>query len=221
MRLPETKTRLPESKNRGLFPLQVEGWCLEALPPHAKGTMIESVQPQENKLSFALSLSLAAGACVRVCLVRPLRAPSLRRCPQLSTLVKGKCAVLPSAQIQPKLSLGGGPMEVRVAPFPSQIEGPAWNSRWISPMTYAEGEREGWKGRFPCRSAPQVVSHSLTHSLTHSRLQPSSLENRAKTFCRRLSQTPWQRCAATWTARRLAASTGPSPQKWVHKYVAH
>ena len=77
--------------------------------------MIESVQPQGNKLSFAFSLSLAAGAGVRVCLVRPPHAPSLRRCPQLSTLVgdhRGracvpeKWAVLPSAQIQPKLSLG-------------------------------------------------------------------------------------------------------------------
>ena len=60
--------------------LQVEGWCLElqALPLHAKGTMIESVQPQGNKLNFAFSLSLAAGACVRACLVRPPHAPSLR-----------------------------------------------------------------------------------------------------------------------------------------------
>ena len=71
-------------------PIQVEGWCLEllALPPHAKGTMIESVQPQGNRLSFAFSLSLAAAACVRVCLVRPPHAPSLRRCPQLSTVVR-------------------------------------------------------------------------------------------------------------------------------------
>ena len=58
------------------------------MPPHAKGTMIESVQPQGNKLSFAFSLSFAAGAYVRVCLVRPPHAPSLRRCPQLSTLVR-------------------------------------------------------------------------------------------------------------------------------------
>ena len=50
--------------------------------------MIESVPPQGNKLSFAFSLSLAAGACVPVCLVRPPHAPSLRRCPQLSTLVR-------------------------------------------------------------------------------------------------------------------------------------
>ena len=49
-----------------IFPPQVEGWCLElqALPPHAEGIMIESVQPQGNKLSFAFSLSPAAGACV-------------------------------------------------------------------------------------------------------------------------------------------------------------
>ena len=81
------------------------------------GIMIESVQPQGNLLSFVFSLSLAAGACVRVCLVRPPHAPSLRRCPQLSTRVRDhrggracvpeKWAVLPSAQIQPKLSLGG------------------------------------------------------------------------------------------------------------------
>ena len=139
-------------------PFRSRGGELQALPPHAKGTMIESVQPQGNKLSFAFSLSLAAGACVRVCLVRPPHAPSLRWCPQLSTLVRdhrGKSLCSRevgclSAQIQPKLSLGGGPMEVRVAPFPSQIEGPgAWNSRWISPMTYAEGGREGREGTFP------------------------------------------------------------------------
>ena len=56
--------------------------------PHAKGIMIEIVQPQGNKLNLAFALSLAAGACVRVCLVRPPHAPSLRRCPQLSTLVR-------------------------------------------------------------------------------------------------------------------------------------
>ena len=57
-----------------------------------------------------------------------------------------------SAQVQPKLPGlgGGGPMKVRVAPFPSQIEGPgAWNSRWISAMTNAEGGREGREGTSP------------------------------------------------------------------------
>ena len=49
-------------------PLLVEEWCLElqALPPHAKGVMIEFVQPQRNKLSFVFSLSLAAGVCACV-----------------------------------------------------------------------------------------------------------------------------------------------------------
>ena len=49
---------------------------------------LESVQPQGNKLSFVFSLSLAAGACVRVCSVRPPHVPSLRRWPLLSTLVR-------------------------------------------------------------------------------------------------------------------------------------
>ena len=105
----------------------------KALPLHAKGIMTESVQPQGNKPSFAFSLSLAAGACVRVCLVRPPHAPSLRRCPQLSTLVRdhrrkslcsrevGCLAKCPN-QTQAQLG-GGGPMEVWVAPFPSEIEG--------------------------------------------------------------------------------------------------
>ena len=56
--------------------------------PHAKGIMIAIVQPQGNKLNLAFALSLAAGACVRVCLLLPPHAPSLRRCPQLSTLVR-------------------------------------------------------------------------------------------------------------------------------------
>ena len=122
--------------------------------------MIESVRPQRNKLSFAFSLSLAASACVRVCLVRPPHAPSLRWCPQPNTLVRdhmgkslcsrevGCLAKCPNPN--PRSGWGGGPMEVRVAPFPSQIEGPGeWNSRWISPMTYAEGGREGREGTFP------------------------------------------------------------------------
>ena len=64
--------------------------------------------------------------------------------------VPEKWAVLPSAQIQPKLSLGGRAHGGSGGTFPSQIEGPgAWNSRWISPMTYAEGGREGREGTFP------------------------------------------------------------------------
>ena len=59
--------------------------------------------------------------------------------------------MLSSAQTQPKLpGLGGGPMTARVAPFPSQIEGPGgWNSRWISPMTHAEGRSTGRDATFP------------------------------------------------------------------------
>ena len=120
--------------------------------------MTESVQPQGNKLSFVFALSLAAGACVRVCLVRPPHAPSLRRCPQLSTLVrdhrgKSLCSrevgCLAKCPNQPKLpSLGGPAHGGSGGTFPSQIEGPgAWNS--ISPMMYAEGGREGREGTFP------------------------------------------------------------------------
>ena len=109
--------------------------------------------PKGIKLSFAFSLSLAAGACVRVCLVRPPHAPSLRRCPQFSTLVRdhrgkslcseevgclAKCPNPTQAQLG-----GGGPMEVRVAPFPCQIEGPG-----VHPESF--------------------LTHSLTHALTHS-----------------------------------------------------
>ena len=46
------------------------------------------MQPQGNKLSFVFSLSLAAGACVRVCLLRPPHALFLRRCPRHSTHVR-------------------------------------------------------------------------------------------------------------------------------------
>ena len=64
----------------------------------------------------------------------------------------------------PNFSLGG--MEVWVAPFPSQIKRPgAWNSRWISPMMYAEGRREGWKGPFPLTGV-RPKSYSFTHSLS-------------------------------------------------------
>ena len=135
--------------------------------------MIESVQPQGNELSFAFSFSLAAGACVRVCLVRPPHAPSLRRCPQFSTLVRDhrgracvpeKWAVLPSAQIQPKLSLGGGCMEVRVAPFPSQIEGTRSVELLLDlPNDVRGGGKRRSGGNVSVgRTALQVVPHSLT-----------------------------------------------------------
>ena len=114
----------------------------------------------ENKLSFAFSFSLAAGACVRVCLVRPPHAHSLRRWPQLSTLVRdhrGKSLCFREvgclgAQIQPKLSLGGA--------------GP-WRFGWRLSFSNAErGTLAGLGGNVSVgRSAPQVASHSLTYCL--------------------------------------------------------
>ena len=70
-----------------------------------------------------------AGACVRVCLVRPPHAPSLRRWPQLSTLVRdhrGKNLCFREvgclgAQIQPKLSLEGRVHGGSGGAFPSQM----------------------------------------------------------------------------------------------------
>ena len=71
--------------------------------------MIESVQPQGNKLNVVSSQSLAAGACV---FGTSIPWPSFETVPSAySTPVKDhspeKRAVLPSAQIQLKLSLGG------------------------------------------------------------------------------------------------------------------
>ena len=110
------------------------------------------MQPQGNKLRFAFSRSLAAGACVRVCLVRPPHAPSLRRCPQLSTLVRdhrGKSLCSREVGCLAK------------CPNPTQAQ--------LGGAGALAGSPGGSGGNVSVgRCAPQVVPHSLTHSLTHS-----------------------------------------------------
>ena len=97
------------------------------ISPNAKGTLFEYLQPQGHQLNVLLPLvSLQVlCACARLFDHPSPNAPSLSRCPQLSTSVRdhrgksfvpAKWAVLPSVQFQPRPSAwGGGPMEVRVA----------------------------------------------------------------------------------------------------------
>ena len=101
----------------------------------------------ENKLSFAFSFSLAAGACVRVCLVRPPHAPSLRCWLQLSTLVRdhrGRACVSEKwAVLVPKSNRSGGA-------FPSQM-------RSVELLL-------DWEGTFPWAGVHprSLLIHSLT-----------------------------------------------------------
>ena len=128
---------------------------LQVVPPHAEGIMIEIVQPQGNKLNLAFAFSLAAGVCVRVCLIRPPHAPSLRRSPQLSTLVRAcvpeKWAVLPSAQIQPKLpGLGGRAHGGSGATFPFSDRGARSVELLLDlPKDVCGGGKRRSGGRFP------------------------------------------------------------------------
>ena len=130
--------------------------------------MIEIVQTQGNKLNLAFALSLAVGACVRACLVRPPHAPSLRRCPQLSTLVRdhrGKSLCSREVGCLAK------------CPHPTQAARLGGRAHGGSGGTFPFSDRGARSVELSLdlrrSGGNQVVPHSLTHSLTHSQKSPS------------------------------------------------
>ena len=152
--------------------------------PARKGDTVGVCAAKRGLAELVFSLSLAAGACVRVWYDHPApQALSPSQCPKPSTFVrdrKGKsfCSCAESNPSRP--AWGGGPMEVRVAFFPARIEGlGASNSCRISPMTQAEGGRDGGRERFrwPECTPGRPLAHSLTHSLNP---VPSSEESSVK-----------------------------------------
>ena len=143
--------------------------------PACQGDTVGVCAAKRGLAELAFSLSLAAGACVRVWYDHPApQALSPSQCPQLSTFVRDrkgrvsvpvKWAVLPKCPNPTQAARLGGAGPWRFGWRFSQLglRGSEPNSCRISPMTQAEGGRDGGRERF--RWPECTPGRPLTHSL--------------------------------------------------------